>query len=61
MAINILLIPAISANPERVFSRAYRTVSWERIKLGSESIEKTECLKSWIRSNLAIPVSGDEE
>ena len=61
MAIDILSIPAMSAEPKRVFSGARRTVSWERMKLGSESIEKTECLKSWIRSNLAIPVSGDEE
>ena len=60
MAIDILSIPAMSAEPERVFSGARRTVSWERMQLGSESIEETECLKSWMRSNLVVPASGDE-
>ena len=52
MAINILSIPSISAEAERVFSGARRTVSWERISLGSTSIERTECLKSWLLSNI---------
>jgi len=30
MAIDILLIPAISDEPERVFLGGRRTVSWER-------------------------------
>jgi len=30
MAINILSIPPMSDEPERVFSGAYRTVSWDR-------------------------------
>ena len=53
MAIDILSIPAMSGEPERVFSGARRTFSWERTKLGSTAIEQTECLKSWMRSGLA--------
>ena len=52
MAINILSIPAMSADPERVFSGARRTISWDRMLLGATTIEKGECLKSWIRSGI---------
>lgn len=52
MAIDILSIPSMSAEAERVFSGARRTISWDRISLGSSNIERTECLKSWLRSNL---------
>lgn len=52
MAIDILSIPAMSADPERVFSGARRTISWERIQLGASTIERGECLKSWIRSGI---------
>jgi len=52
MAIDILSIPAMSAEPERIFSSARRTVSWERAQLAPETIEKVECLKSWKRSSI---------
>jgi hypothetical protein len=52
MARNILSIPAMSYEPERVFSGARRTISWERAQLGVENIEKTECLKSWHRTQI---------
>ena len=54
MAIDILSIPAMSAEPERVFSGARRTISWDRMQLGQEIIEKVECLKSWMRQNIAV-------
>jgi len=38
MVIDILLILAMSDEPERVFSGAWRTISWERMKLGSTAI-----------------------
>jgi hypothetical protein len=47
MAIDILSIPAMSDEPERVFSGARRTISWDRASLGVEMIEKVECLKHW--------------
>jgi hypothetical protein len=52
MASDILSIPAMSADPERVFSGARRTISWDRMLLGAATIEKGECLKSWIRSGI---------
>lgn len=42
----------MSADPERVFSGARRTVSWDRMLLGASTIEKGECLKSWVRSGI---------
>jgi hypothetical protein len=52
MAIDILSIPAMSAEPERVFSGARRTISWERASLSAVTIERTECLKHWKRSGI---------
>lgn len=55
MAVDILSIPAMSAEPERIFSGARRTVTWTRFCLGSSAIERSECLKSWIRAKVTIP------
>lgn len=52
MAFDILSIPAISDKPERVFSGARRTISWERMALEPDTIEATECLKHWKRSGI---------
>jgi hypothetical protein len=52
MAIDILSIPAMSAEVERVFSGARRTISWERSQIGGSNIMKTECLKSWFQSHI---------
>lgn len=65
MAVEILSIPAMSAEPERVFSGARRTISWDRCQLGGRTIERGECMKSWIKSGITqgIPVDlgeGDE-
>lgn len=52
MAIDILSIPAMSAEPERVFSGARRTI-----------IERGECMKNWVKSGITqgIPVDLVEE
>ena len=52
MAIDILSILAMSDEPERVFSGARRTLTWERAQLDPKSIEMTECLKHWKRSGV---------
>ncbi|PMD49167.1 uncharacterized protein K444DRAFT_549768, partial [Hyaloscypha bicolor E] len=52
MAINILLIVLISNEPERVFSGARYTVSWDRGQLEAEIIEIRECLKHWKRTGI---------
>jgi predicted transport protein len=49
MAIDILSIPSMSAESERVFSGARRTITWERHRLGADVVEQSECLKSWIK------------
>lgn len=56
MAIDILSIAAMSAEPERVFSGARRTISWDRARLSGDRIMKLECLKSWIRSHITAGV-----
>jgi hypothetical protein len=48
MALDILSIPAISAEPERLFSSAKITITDRRNRLGIESIEAIKCLKSWL-------------
>ena len=45
MALDILLVPAISDELEQVFSGARRTISWEWMSLRANTIEETECLK----------------
>jgi hypothetical protein len=48
MALDILSIPAMSAEPERLFSGCKITITDRRNRLGIESIESLECLKSWL-------------
>ncbi len=50
MAIDILSVPAMSAEAERVFSGARRQIPWSRASLGSRTIEQMECLKHWLRN-----------
>ena len=63
MAIDIFSIPAMSDNPERVFSGARRTISWERARLGAAMIEKLECLKNWIKAGISAvdTINYDED
>jgi hypothetical protein len=48
MAIGILSIPAISADPERLFSGVKITITDHRNRLGIRKIQALECLKSWV-------------
>jgi len=54
----------MSDDPERVFSGARRTISWDRARLSPPSIEMLECLNSWVQNdlvrNLYLVVDGDE-
>ena len=52
MAIDILSIPPMSSEPERIFSGAQRTITWQQMKLGPVNIERLECLKSWVRGGI---------
>jgi hypothetical protein len=53
LAVTLLSIPAMSAEPERVFSGGRRTISWERAKLGAKLIEWLMCYKHFL--------TGEEE
>jgi hypothetical protein len=46
-ALDVLSMPAMSAEPERIFSGGRHTVSLDRGKLSFEMLEKLECRKSW--------------
>ena len=48
MALDVLSIPSMSADPERLFSGAKITVSDRRNRLGIYTLEALECLKSWL-------------
>jgi len=49
LAIEVLSIPAMSAEPERIFSGGRRTMSWDRSKLSIETLETLECQKNWAK------------
>jgi hypothetical protein len=50
MALDILSIPAMSADPERLFLGAKITISDRRNRLGIATIQAIECLKSWMHT-----------
>ena len=52
MAIDILSVPPPSAEPERTFSGARRTASWDRLRISCASIELVECIGNWLRSGI---------
>jgi len=52
MALDYLTIPAMSAEPERVFSAAKLSLSDRRCRMGDDAVEALECLKSWQRDGL---------
>ena len=47
MVIEILLILAMSDDPERVFLGGCCMVLWDRMQIDPETLEETECLKNW--------------
>jgi hypothetical protein len=63
MAIEVLSVPAMSDDPERVFSCTRRTISWDRTRLSAETIEKLECLGNWVKNDLIrkLYVAVDDE
>ena len=56
-AINILLILVISDKPERVFSGGRRTIRWDRMRLSVDTLKKTECKKSWAKTEVLKEVN----
>jgi hAT family C-terminal dimerisation region len=60
MALDILSIPAMSDELERVFLGACCTVSWDRAQISAETLEKRECLKHWKRNGILNEVLNKE-
>jgi hypothetical protein len=52
MTLEYLRIPAMSAEPESVFSCAKIAIPDRRCSLGDEATNALECLKSWHRDGL---------
>jgi hypothetical protein len=59
MALDVLSIPAMSAEPERLFSGTKITITDRRNRVGIESIEATECLKSWLGKGSGVAFADD--
>ena len=57
MAIDLFSIPSESAEPERAFSGARRTASWDRLRMSYKSLERVECIGSWLREGFIVPSS----
>lgn len=49
MALDLLSIPAMSSEPERVFSSVVNCLSDRRNKMSMEVLEALELLKSWLK------------
>ena len=52
MGVELMSIPAMSDEPERLFSSAKLLISDLRNRLGDDIIEAAECLKSWVKQGL---------
>jgi hypothetical protein len=53
-ALECLSIMGMSDKPERVFSGARRTISWDRAKLGPETVEMLESIKDWKKRTITV-------
>jgi hypothetical protein len=60
MGVELMSIPAMSDEPERVFSSAKLLISNVRNRLGDDIIEGSECLKSWIQQGLIFGTTGSD-
>jgi hypothetical protein len=52
MARDLFTIPAMSDEPERVFSSCGNMVTPQRGKLSGEAIEEAQCIKNWMRHGI---------
>ena len=59
MALDLLSIPAMSAEVERLFSSCKITIIDRRNRIGINAVEAIECLKSWLREDNIVWVDGD--
>jgi hypothetical protein len=59
MALDILSIPTMLAELERLFSGAKITIIDRRNRLGIKSIKAIKCLKSWLSKGRAVAFADD--
>ena len=52
MALDLLSVPAMSADTERLFSQAKLTITSQRCKLQDSTVEMLQCIRSWDKSPL---------
>jgi hAT family C-terminal dimerisation region len=52
MALDILSIPSMSADAERLFSSGKMVLSDRRSRLSAENLAAIECLKSWEKEGI---------
>jgi len=53
-AYDILSVPSISADCERIFSSSKRLINPYQMSLGDDIIEASECLKFWWMRNIIV-------
>jgi hypothetical protein len=61
MAFDLYLIPAMSAEVERVFSSSKRAPTPDRNTLTVESLEAYELLRNWWQGDIVLQLSGTNE
>ena len=54
MALDIFSIPAMSADPERLFSSSKQGLKDTRNWLKSNTLEALQCLKSWAKEGILL-------
>ena len=50
MAFDILTVPTMSAEMERVFSECSLALNHQRLSIAQETLEQLICLRSWLRN-----------
>lgn len=60
-ALDVLSIPAMSDKPERVFSGARRTITWDKAQLDPDTVEVREVLQDWKRTDILGDLSYNIE
>uniref|UniRef100_A0A0D2XSY6 HAT C-terminal dimerisation domain-containing protein n=1 Tax=Fusarium oxysporum (strain Fo5176) TaxID=660025 RepID=A0A0D2XSY6_FUSOF len=64
LALDILAIPAMATDCERSFSLARLTLTTQKLSMTTETLEKLQCLKNWVRHGavkLGATIGGGEE
>jgi hypothetical protein len=54
MAMDTFSIPAMSSEPERIFSSTKHIISDERASLKADTVEALECVKHWMQAGIYI-------